>query len=248
MLPGKAQVSDSLSVKLLQCEKDYWTANTDSVRFAALIKKAEAYRNVAHYEESLHELYRASKYAVGKKEEAIEKYEEMTDYFLNNQYSFCGNIIIDSIQGTDFYKGYETMKLFSLIETENWETCKQEMLKLCKPADTSVIDALPVGYNYKSPEKARRMSAYLPGLGEVYAGYPFKGATSFVLNAGFLCFMAYNISTGYYVMSVVSGFYPFLKFYNGGKRLSAILTERHNQKEAEVVKNKYRAEANLLLQ
>jgi hypothetical protein len=242
---SKSQVSDSLSVKLLHQEMIYWQAQSDSVRFSALLGKAKLNRNAGFYENAINELYRAEKYCVTIKQRSEMNYEKMFNYFLADQYASCSEIILDSAAITSHYIEYITMRLYSMNETEKWERCKSELLRACNKDDTikiKEITNLPISYNYKNPEKCRRMSGILPGLGEVYAGYPFKGFTSFVLNGGLLVFAGYNFYTSYYITGVISGIFPFIKVHRGGKRFSAILADEHNEIESEKLKKKYREE------
>jgi hypothetical protein len=247
---SEAQVADSLSVKLLNQEMIFWQAQSDSVRFYALLNKAGINRAAGAYDGAINELYRAEKYCHGQDQLAEMNYAKMVNYFLADQYSFCSEITLDSINTVKHFSEYTTMKLYSLLEIKEWERCKKELIKLCNSTDTAKISEIkqfPTTYNYKDPEKCRRMSSVLPGLGEVYAGYPFKGITSFILNGGFLFFAGYNFYAGYYITGVVSGLYPFIKFHSGGKRLSAILADMHNTKESGKLKNKYREEINSLI-
>ncbi len=249
-LQSESQVSDSLSVKLLHQEMIYWQAQSDSVRFYTLLDKARLNRNAGLYDNAINELYRAEKFCAGTKQHTEMSYEKMLNYFLADEYISCSEIVLDSGAIANHYDEYLTMRLYSMNEIEKWESCKSEMIKACNKGDTakiSEIKNLPVSYNYKNPEKCRRMSAILPGLGETYAGYPFKGFTSFVLNGGFLFFAGYNFYTSYYVTGVISGLLPFKKFHAGGKRLSAILADEHNEIESGKLKKKYREEISSII-
>jgi hypothetical protein len=101
------------------------------------------------------------------------------------------------------------------------------------------IEKLPIFYNYISPEYCGRLSSVIPGLGEIEAGYPVKGATSFLIHSGLLFFTGYNYYYGFYLTGTISGGLPFLKFYGGGKRLSARLAEKHNETEKTNLKKQY---------
>ncbi|HTA84328.1 MAG TPA: hypothetical protein VK783_15395 [Bacteroidia bacterium] len=239
---SSAQQYDSLPAKLLHQEMVYWQAQSDSVKFMALFTKAVLYKKSNKYNDALNELFRAEKFCAGKKNRDALQYETMLNYFLSGKYNTCSEIAFDSTPPAIYYNNYILMKLYSLNETEKWSACKELMIQQCTVTDTLLcnrVKQLPIGYNYKNPEKCRRLSSILPGLGETYAGYPFKGFTSFILNAGFLVFTGYNIYTGYYVTGVISGFFPFIKFHAGGKRLSAILADEHNEKESGILKKKY---------
>ena len=237
-----AQVSDSVAGKLLHQELIYWQAENDSVKFYALLNKAKINRDAGLYYNALDELTRADSIAKTSTETVEYTYEKMVNYFLSDQYNLCSDIVMDSNCIGKHLGEYTIMRLYSLNESDKWERCKAEMLKQCHSCNAAKIDSikqLPVSYKYKSPEKSRLMSSILPGLGETYAGYPFKGATSFLLNAGFLAFTGYNVYYGYYITGAVSGLFPFLKLHGGGKHLSAILARKHNEGEEDKVKRRY---------
>ena len=115
----------------------------------------------------------------------------------------------------------QSLRLLVLIENEDWNAFNKLIIEdslriqLSKP---EFIDA----------KKYVRSSSYLPGLGLMKLGYYRKGFSSLGLCVGALGFTAYNIITGYYVTSVLSGFDPCLKFYKGGKRLTEATVDQEN--------------------
>lgn len=242
-LPIKAQ--QDAGGKLLDAEYIFWQAKSDTVRFKALLDKARLCRHAAMYNRALDELERAALYSHKPGQQAQLKYEKMMTYFLAGRYIDCSTIEMSRGEADTLYNNYLAMKLYSFDESEQWDSCKNLLLKLCPAIDTDRINEikkLPVSYRYKDPGKANRLSSVLPGLGMIYAGYPFRGITSFVLTAGSVVFGVYNIYYGYYVTSVVFGAYPYLRFHTGGRRLSEVLAYRHNYIEAGKLKKKYREE------
>ncbi len=246
----KAQIRDTLDRSLMTAELNFWQAKNDSIRFVALLNKVQIYRHANLYDQALTEADRADAYALTKTEQAELKYEKMIANFLSDNYKYCPAITFDSTELGNHAKEIKFMTLYSLNESGNWVGCKIEMTKYILLNDSikrKEVQALPESYKYKDPDKSKRLSAILPGLGETYAGYPVKGITSLVLNAGFLAFTGYNIYAGYYVTSVSLGVFPFLKFYKGGKRLSVILADRHNEKESDKIKSQFRKEIDSIL-
>lgn len=237
-----AQLNDTLNKALLHSEFNFWQANSDSSRFANLLEKVEIYRQAGLYQQALNEADRADMYASTNREKSELKYERIFNNFLNNDYGYCTTFRFDSSEEEGHAKQIELMTLYALNETENWKSCKAEMINYVSKTDSTrikEIELLPEAYNYKSPVKSRRLSAFLPGLGEIYAGYPAKGITSFVLNAGFLVFAGYNFYWGYYITGYVAGIFPMTKFYGGGKRLSANLADYHNLEKSGKIKKQY---------
>lgn len=241
----KAQTVDNIVAdKLLHYEFVMWSSTADSIKFNALMAKAALYNGAELYNNALKELDRAGEYTSSGISKTELDYEKVKTYFLANRYSFASGILIsvNDLDSINKKHEYVTMLLYSLNEEEKWKSCKSTMLDNCNDCDSAtikVIRELSEQYRYISPERCKKQSGFLPGLGQTMAGYPLKGATSFLLQAGLTTFLAYNIYTGFYVAGAVSGLMPLLKFHKGGKRLSAILAEKRNEKNSALLKHKY---------
>lgn len=243
---AEAQKMDMpLAEKLLDKELAFFVARTDSERAVLLMDKAGLYNSKAEYQKALAELERADKFSSAGNSKL--KYEKMLNYFLSDQFSSCAAIRLsqEDVKILGKEKEYVMMRFFSLNAAGLWAACKEELLDYCSTCDSveiKKIASLAVSYNYISPSKCRRLSDIVPGLGMVKAGKPFKGATSFLLQAGIVAGTAYCFSAGYIVTGIVSGVFPLMKFHQGGNRLSAILAEEHNEKERLKLKAQYSEE------
>ena len=245
-LSTKAQyIADtSITKKLLLLEFRFWEGTTDPIKLEALLNKADIYKALNLHEQALFELERAKKYCIDQNAFSVLNFEKMLHYFLSDKYNDASDISIsvNELEQIHKTKEYTTMKLFSLNESEKWGKCKQELLNKCSIDDSTnkiKIEQLPTIYNYVSPAYCSRLSSFIPGLGEIKAGYPVKGVTSLLINSGLLLFTGYNFYYGFYLTGIISGGLPLLKFYGGGKRLSERLAEEHNEKEKKKLKNKY---------
>lgn len=134
------------------------------------------------------------------------------------------------------------LAIFIQNELENFEECKAGLIdeELRLKCMTKSDSLLPTKINRKDPAKASHLSAIFPGAGQIYAGKFSKGLLSFTLTAGFATFGVYNFINCYYGMSIVSGLFPALKFYSGGKRLAESLVEKQNSKRTMELKHRYR--------
>ena len=238
----KGQYSDSLGSALLNAEIHFWQADNDSTRYATLLQKVHIYNQAGLFHQAINQVERTREYALTGDEKSQLKYEELLNSFLNNDYGYCTTFHFDSNEVTSYSKEIALMQLYSLNELQEWTNCKRQMLTYINRMDTTKakeILALPETYNYKDPAKSKRLSSYLPGLGEIYAGYPVKGVTSFVLTTGFLAFAGYNFYFHYYVTGFFSGLFPMTKFYSGGKRLIVNLANSHNEQEVNKIKRRY---------
>jgi len=241
---SKAQwISDTaVTQKLLSLEMCFWKLTDDSSKAVVLLDKAELYKSVNMPEQALVELERTKKYSINPQLTLLIKYEKALNYFLAAKYNSSKEIILSSSELALIHKTgeYQLVRFQSLNESEEWDECKQELLAFCSDTLKALqIQQLATVYNYKDPEKCRRLSTIIPGFGEIKAGYPMKGVTSFLIHSGLIFFTGYNFYYSFYLTGAISGGLPFLKFYDGGKRLSENLAEEHNQKEKNKLKKKY---------
>lgn len=81
----------------------------------------------------------------------------------------------------------------------------------------------------KNPDKAEKISYFLPGIGQMYAGYFGKGLISSLIQAGLVGFGAYSLYEGYFFTGALTGIGLFYSFYTGGARHAKYLAMRKNE-------------------
>jgi TM2 domain-containing membrane protein YozV len=86
----------------------------------------------------------------------------------------------------------------------------------------------------KRMKKAKTMSAIIPGLGQMYAGYWGEGITAMTCNALFIGLTGVGIYTKYYVTSALYSYSIFAKFYSGNISRVEFLV---NKKNYQMLKN-----------
>lgn len=137
-----------------------------------------------------------------------------------------------------------SLPLYALVlnELQRWPEAKEKALRAIKSSAASAsekdtlqkkINQLYVPENYphmKKLLKAQKMSAFLPGLGQLYAGYFWEGAASAFLNVASVGFMGYCIYTKLYFTGIITGSGVFSKFYLGGSRRLEYLVNKRNYK------------------
>lgn len=92
---------------------------------------------------------------------------------------------------------------------------------------------------YKSEKKAAKLSTFLPGTGQIYAGYFAEGAVSVLFQLAGLGFGVYSFLIKNYITSVIIGYSFFQKFYLGGVNRSEFLVRKRNY----LVKRKFNDKA-----
>jgi hypothetical protein len=92
---------------------------------------------------------------------------------------------------------------------------------------------------YKSEKKAAQLSTFLPGTGQIYAGYFAEGAVSVMFQLAGLGFGVYSFLIKNYITSVIIGYSFFQKFYLGGVQRAEFLVRKRNY----LVKRKFNDKA-----
>lgn len=129
------------------------------------------------------------------------------------------------------------LKILSLNEMNRWEEA-HPLYKAFITAYGTAGDASADPYRQipklKDPDKAERLSAYLPftGAGLFYAGSVKEGILSVLLQAGFISFGVHSVLLERYITGVLIGVGGYAAFYKGGVRRARSLAETNNKKKA----------------
>lgn len=132
----------------------------------------------------------------------------------------------------------EALTYNELTEWQNAESCMKKLITVKAPSDSAkVFTGLIAGtYNQrnypklKKVKKAKMLSTFIPGAGQIYAGYPFEGVFNLLLQSACLAGGVYGFYTKYYFTGYIVGFGLFQKFYFGGTRRAELLANKTNYK------------------
>jgi TM2 domain-containing membrane protein YozV len=175
------------------------------------------------------------------------RYESVLCGYLNQRY----NEAYGQIQQTRFYitdsiltVPLDVLEILTLNELNRWEESKAVFRRYAARNQLSVnIDELYafIRKSPKSPDKAQLLSFLMPGLGQMYAGYPKQGMVSLGLQALSLGFGVYHILNRYYLIGFFTGAGLFQSFYFGGARRAGLMAEETNRKRKAKNNQKIRA-------
>jgi TM2 domain-containing membrane protein YozV len=175
------------------------------------------------------------------------RYEGALCGYLSQRY----NEAYGQIQQTRFYTrdttltaSLDVLEILTLNELERWTESKVIFARyVSRNRLTIQVDKL---YDFlkkkpKNPDKAQLLSFLMPGLGQIYAGYPKEGLISAGLQALSLGFGVYHVLNKYYLISFFSGAGLFQTFYFGGARRASLMAEETNRKRKARNSQKIRA-------
>ncbi|TAM98947.1 MAG: hypothetical protein EPN39_07690 [Chitinophagaceae bacterium] len=127
------------------------------------------------------------------------------------------------------------MKILCLNEMQQWKEADTIYRNFMTAFNHSAVPSNPYLKipRLKDPEKAEKLSAYLPftGAGLFYAGNVPEGLLSIALQASFAAFGAYSILMERYITGVLIGVGGYAAFYHGGTRRAKWLAEKYNEKK-----------------
>jgi hypothetical protein len=148
------------------------------------------------------------------------------------------------IQDTSLTTPLDVLEILTLNELERWHESKAVFARYVARNELKIeVEEL---YKFlkkkpKNPEKAQLLSFLMPGLGQVYAGYPKEGLASAGLQALALSFGVYHVLNKYYLIGFFTGAGLFQTFYFGGARRASIMAEDTNRKRKALNNQKIRA-------
>ncbi|MFW6019149.1 MAG: hypothetical protein ACOCPM_01085 [Bacteroidales bacterium] len=242
-LEGNAQESvmhktDSIEQKVLLLEKEIYNARNENIKQQLILKKANIFKDAGYTYDAIKTFSRVP-YTIANERVAFEAlYNLALLYYSQDKFETAAQHLSYMESYTpDYVDKPKVLFLGVLINNvmEEFKIARQNLKQYAQCCKNDLnVDSVYQGIDeMKNPEKAKQLSAYLPGLGQFYAGKPWKGINSFLLNAGFLGYTAYSIYTKMYVIAIFSGLEFLVAFYNGGKRNAQSIVQRANAKTIE---------------
>lgn len=202
-----------------------------------LRKKIQAQKSQRTFEDAWQT---AQRFDLSEPDKALEfgmRYETVLCGYLAQRY----NETYGQLQQAKFYtqdslltESLQVLEILTLNELERWTESKEIFRRYAARKGLNIeVDELYkfVKKKPKNAEKAQLLSFFMPGLGQVYAGYPKEGFFSLGLQALALGFGVYHVWQKYYFIGFLSGASLFQSLYFGGGRRAAIMAETINRKQ-----------------
>lgn len=225
---------------LLYLERHYFEATAAHEKATLLLEKGRMLKKEKEYENAYLQLKRSDSLAVNDTLFYHLRYETALCAYLSNDYKEAEKQLatVQTMRDTTWRDSCRVLRILVLLEREQWAESKKEIIryKTDNPKRYYLFDSTKVfgsekELHLKDRLKAYRMSLFMPGLGQMYAGKPWRGITNFVLVTGALTYGVITVIDGYYVSGVFTGLGVAFRFYKGGARYAVQLTDEYNRKK-----------------
>jgi hypothetical protein len=227
----------------LQLEEQIFQSNTEAQQINLILKKANCLKQKNMFAEAYNNLLRIEFENLADTLQNKILFELMLNATMANQPNDAMYYLIQHKNFvTDSANSYQINLLKAIIYLENreWETAHQLMRSLLRENEKLKLDSI---WNanfprFKNVKKARRLSTFLPGLGQSYAGKAGFGIINFIGIAGSAYFTYWHIIHQYYWIAAITGGGWMSRFYVGGLKTSTSLTRKNNEQKAVIFQQK----------
>lgn len=217
-----------------------FTSEEDEAIAELLLKKSQCYKALGDFMESTKVLERTSS-QISSELRLKVRYEKALVYYLNGQFQASyGELLRLKLVGQKLPEAYTHLEVLNLFAQGKWEDAKVLLGSDSFKLNEAEIDDIFAGrIKYKNPNMAYKLSLFLPGVGQAYSGYFFKGIVSATAQSALVGFSAYSLYSGYFWTGGMSGVALFYTFYLGGARYAKSLAIQHNDEIAQLLSKRY---------
>jgi tetratricopeptide (TPR) repeat protein len=228
-------------------EKGFFESETPRIQALALIKKSDCYLAREAYSDASRVLSRMPYSEIGDTLAVIARQKSALAAYLGRDFSLAESHLMQALALIeDSSLTLHLMPFHALVfnEQQRWAEAKSVLLRylerLSLPEDEKKKWKQSIGNQYetkkiprlKNPEKAKMLSAFLPGLGYLYAGNISEGFWNVALQTLGLGLTGVGIFYGYYFTSAFVSISIFQKFYAGGINRSSFHARKWNYEKS----------------
>ncbi len=222
----------------LEYERLAYLSENNELKTRALLDKANCYKLTHDYEKSLSTLYRIKQTGVNDSLLSVIKYEIALISYMLKDYNKAGDELrnMKLLSDSTLFNRYQFLYIIVLNEQRKWEEAEKEFETYCEYntlgfKSDSLYQEKP---DLKKIKKARRLSTFMPGVGQMYAGKPFNGIVNILLNGSGSLLTYYCFANNFYIIGVFTGITSVYRFYSGGVRNAGFIAKQTNDKNAAI--------------
>lgn len=230
-------------IAAVEYERTGFISSDNITKTEALLRKAEALKLLNRFAEAEKTLQRVSYPGLPGRLIYETRYRSALNAYLGQDFAAAeSHLLLMELYVRDTTLTVEALPLYALVlnELEKWDEAGQKLIKYIRISDLpdthkdSLTNALRTLYNkknhpkLKSLKKAQTLSSFLPGVGQMYAGYPLDGIVNASLQLISLGAGVYFFMARYYITAVVMGYGSFQRFYLGAQNRLEYLVGKKN--------------------
>jgi|GEM_PF-652010 len=227
----------------IELEKIAFFNSDQTIVARALIKKAECFKNEKCFQKAYNTLNRIFLPLQPDSLLFRIKYNKALDYYLNKE---PGRAVFE-LQSLDRFVDKEKagrvrfLSALSYSDLKEWEKSKNEALRFialsCNNPEKSEMFTMKINKLFDprnipqtlSEKKAKNISTFIPGGGQIYAGKIGEGSFCFVLHGALLYFGVTQFLDNFYFTGYTAGFGLLQRLYAGNLQRSQDLVVQVNK-------------------
>ncbi len=220
----------------LAYERIIYTENPEN-QSTILLKKAWCYKALGDYQNAIQNLTRIDLTALEIDQQCLVMYETALVHYLNHQYPESLRALqrypINNEHTAVTKDNISMLYILNYCNMQDWENAKtyyQKYSDTHTSIDTNLFNKKNIP-KFKNPDRARKLSTFMPGVGQIYAGAWGAGLSSIGLQLFFLGYGAYNIYQGFYLTGFSSGLALWQALYFGGLQNAEFSTNKMNEQK-----------------
>ncbi len=205
-----------------------------------LVLKAQCYKAIGDYDAGIRNLKRIRFLNSDSLKQAVD-YETVLLHYLNKEYQEAYSRIVRIKAKQNETKETLILSFLVNVDLQKWDEARELLLtqdSVFQFGEEAIAYILPPKWKLKDPNKAYNLSL-LPGLGQWYAGYFWKGVLSGSIQLVLGVFSIYSLVEGYFFSGTLTGVALFYTFYLGGARYASQLAHRKNHERSDMIKARF---------
>jgi len=223
----------------LEYERIIFSTKNNEEKILCKLKKANCYKQLGEFEKAQKTLENLNLKNLDDSLKIKIFYEIALCSYLNGDFKNAENQFLQMnffIKDKKVLEKYYILQILNYNQLGKWKKAKEIFLlyaneKINKEFLISNINEIYDEKNFpkiKSTKRAYYLSMFIPGSGQIYAGYFKEGILSFIFHISSISLGIWEITLKNYFTSYVLGAGLLQKFYFGNLRRAEYLTEKHN--------------------
>ncbi|MFT6883151.1 MAG: tetratricopeptide (TPR) repeat protein [Marinoscillum sp.] len=212
-------------------EQAFFESNLEK-KSELLLRKSYCYKALGQFDEAISTLLRIRNTPNDSLNRSVGYEIILNNYLAGNYEESYKSILKQKLRAKGIHVELVYFEALNLLALNRWQEAK-ELVQLHSDLlsiNEGELELLFEGkLEPKKVSKAFNLSMFLPGVGQMYAGYFGKGLFSGAVQAGLVGLSAYSLYNGYFFTGTFTGVAFFYTFYFGGARYAQELAMRSNE-------------------